>query len=259
MRYCTFLLCFIVTQSFSQGFLDFHFKSNNIKGAVVIFNEEKNEWIFNDDKEAFWNTPAASHFHLWQTLVGLETKVLSMNEKNVYKWDGVKRSFFGERKVLWNKDMNLSQALKYKNDFYFNQLKNSLSREIYVSNIEKGSFLKDIKDVELPYFWNFTGLTNPNTMILFLKDLHKKSLPFNQQSQNFLLSQLSLNENIILHTSSTSYLGEKIEWTIGIYNAKKNPIYFSYRTQLSVEEIMDEDYLKRRDRVLLEIFQSLGY
>jgi len=253
------MLCFIVTQSFAQGFLDFHFKSNNINGAIVIFDEDKNQWIFNDDKEVFWNTPIASHFHLWQTLVGLEMKVFTMNEIDEYKWDGVKRSYFAERRVSWNSNMNLSEALQHKNDYYFSQLKNSLTKEVYATTIEKSNLLSEVKKNNIPAFWNFVGLTNPNKMILFLRDLYHKKLPFNQESQTYLLNKLSLNKNALVLTSSTSYLGNKILWTIGVINMEKKSVFFSYRTQLSVENNVNDEYLQRRDRVLVDIFESLGY
>ena len=66
----------------AQSYLDFHFKSNGITGAVVIYNDNTNEWIFNNESEPFTNTPIAAHFHLWQTLVGLENGVFSTKEND---------------------------------------------------------------------------------------------------------------------------------------------------------------------------------
>ena len=82
----------------AQSYLDYYFKANNINGAIVIYDDNKDEWLFSTEVEPFSNTPAAAHFHLWQALVGLEEKVFKINVKEKLLWDGVKRSFFEERK-----------------------------------------------------------------------------------------------------------------------------------------------------------------
>lgn len=241
----------------AQSYIDFHFKSNGITGAVVIYNDNTNEWIFNNESEPFTNTPIAAHFHLWQTLVGLENGVFSTKENDVIRWDGVKRSYFEEHKSIWNKDMNLSEAIANQNDSYFNHLKYRLSKEIYQSNIEENSLIKQTLNNKLEFYWNYAALTNPNTLILFLKDLYENKLPFNKQNQEYLIKQLKISNDFILHSTVTSYQGNKIEWTIGAYLKNKKPVYFSYRTNRSVEFDKTSDYDKKRNQVLTEIFESL--
>lgn len=243
----------------AQSYLDYYFKSNNINGGIVIYDENKNEWIFNTETEPFYNTPAAAHFHLWQALVGLEEKVYKIDVKDKIKWDGVKRYFFDEKFSQWNQDTNLIDALKYKNDWYFDVLKTKLSPESYNLNIKNASVLKDIKNNELSYFWNYAASTNPNTMILFLKDLYYNNLPFNKKSQQFIYNQLLIDQKLALHTSTTSFDGKKIDWTIGIYLKQAKPIYFSLRTYTPLDSDKLEDYEKRKNLILGEIFNVLGY
>lgn len=256
MRVLILFLFFSITAQ-SQSYLDYYFKSKGIEGAIVLYNQNTDQWIFNSESEAFTNTPAAAHFHLWQTLVGLQEKVFSTNEKELMKWDGVKRSYFDERKPEWNTDMNLPDALATHNDWYFNRLKVLLNEESYRKNIEHASILKDVKNNKVDYFWNFSGLTNPNTMIFFLKDLYEKKLPFSENAQQFLISRLSVDKHLILHTSSTSYLGKKIDWTIGIYIKQDKPVYFSLRTKHSLEEEKTADFDHKRNLILAEIFEVL--
>lgn len=243
----------------AQNYLDYYFKSNNINGAIVIYNENKNEWLFSTEVEPFNNTPAASHFHLWQALVGLEERIFKIDVKEKLLWNGVKRSFFDERKLEWNKNTNLIDALYYKNDWYFDHLKVALPKEQYESNIKKSTFFKDIKNNELEYFWNYAALTNPNTLILFLKDLKEGSLPFNKKSQQFVYNQLLKNEQLAMHTATTNYLGKRIDWTIGVYLKQSKPIYFSLRTYTSLEAEKLEDYESRKNLILSQIFDVLNY
>lgn len=243
----------------AQSYLDYYFKANNINGAIVIYDENKDEWIFNTESEPFYNTPAGAHFHLWQALVGLEEKIFKIDVNEKLKWDGVKRSSFEGRMPEWNADTNLIDALKNQNDWYFNVLKDKLSAESYEKNIKNASFLKEVKNNEWEYFWNYAAFTNPNSMILFLKDLHDNKLPFHKKSQQFLFNQLLANQQLALHTTTTSYLGKKIDWTVGIYLKQSKPIYFSLRTYTSLESDALADYDKRKNLILAQIFEVLGY
>lgn len=259
MRYVLLFLFVNIFNTQAQSYLDYYFKSNNINGAIVIYNQNKDEWLFSTEVEPFKNTPAASHFHLWQTLVGLEENIFKIDVKEKFLWDGVRRSSFEGRRTEWNNDTNLIDALKYENDWYFDQLQHRLPKDSYTANIKKATFFKDIKNNELPYFWNYAASTNPNSMILFLKDLYESKLPFNKKSQQFLFNQLLKDQKLALHTATTSYLGKRIEWTVGVYLKQDKPIYFSLRTYTSLEAEKLEDYEKRKNLILAQIFEVLNF
>lgn len=259
MKYLVLLIFLGFYQLQAQSYLDFYFKANNIDGGIVIYNQNKEEWLFNTESEAFTNTPIASHFHLWQALVGLEHKIITTGVHDKQLWDGVKRTFFGEPKPEWNFSSNLIDALKHKNDWYFERLKAHLPKDIYEKQIVNAPLHKEIKNNEWPYFWNYGVLTNPNTLILFLKDLHETKLPFAKKSQQFVFNHLLLNEHLAVNTVKTHYDGQVIEWTLGVYLKQNKPIYFSYRTRRSLEAKVEEDYEYRRNLVLAQIFEVLNY
>lgn len=251
------LLFFVATNCYSQNYLDYYFKSKGIDGAIVIYNENKDEWIFNDEMESFSNTPLASHFNLWQTLVGLKYDVFDLQENHTLKWDGVKRSFFEIRKTEWNRDTNLYDALKNENVWYFDRLQFDLSEKKYETEIKKAAIITEMKNDAVDYFWNFTAMSNPNTMILFFKNLYENKLPFQKKDQHFLLSQLAIAPDLLLHESTTTYQGKKIDWTVGVYLKNKKPVYFSLRTHYSVDEKELQDYRKKRNQILAEVFDVL--
>lgn len=257
MKY-VLLLLFLGFNAKAQSYLDYYFKSNNINGAIVIYNENKDEWLFSTEVEPFTNTPAAAHFHLWQALVGLEEKVFKPDVKELFLWDGVKRSSFDGRQNEWNRNTNLIDALKHENDWYFDRLQHHLPPNVYTENIKKATFFKEIKNNELPYFWNYAAYTNPNSMILFLKDLYQNKLPFNKKNQQFVFNQLLKDQKLAIHTATTSYQGKKIDWTIGVYLKQEKPVYFSLRTYTSLEADELEDYEKRKNLILAQIFEVLN-
>lgn len=243
----------------AQSYLDYYFKANNVKGGIVIYDENKNQWIFNSESEAFTNTPIASHFNLWQALIGLDEQVFKTDINNKQLWDGVKITFFGKKKTEWNHDSNLIDALKYKNDWYFQRLKFLLPVEKYQTKILNSPLITEVKNNEWDFFWNYGVNTNPNTLITFLKNLKENKLPFNSKHQQFLYNQFLIDNSLAINTATTHYNGEKIEWTIGVYLKHDKPIYYSYRTRQSLEDEDDFDYNKRRNLVLTQIFEVLGY
>lgn len=258
MRFLLLLLLMVFFKGHSQSYLDFYFKSKGIDGAIVIYNQNKDEWIFNSELEPFKNSPPAAHFQLWMALIGLQHGVFNVSENSFLAWDGVKRHYFDQRKPEWNQDTNLVQALKTQNDWYFDQLKVTLDINDYRHSIQTNALFTEINNNKWSYFWNYGALTNPNTMILFLKDLYENKLPFDAKYQKFLFNQLLIDHKLALHTSITSYMGEKIEWTLGVYFTKEKPIYFSLRTQRSVEQAPIKDYEKQRNLLIAEIFDALN-
>nr|WP_298005770.1 hypothetical protein [uncultured Flavobacterium sp.] len=257
-----YIFLFFITNIFqlqAQSYLDYYFKANQVIGAIVIYDQNKEQWLFSTESEVFINSPIASHFHLWQALIGLENNIFKSDVHEVQLWDGVKRTFFGESKPEWNQSSNLIDALKNKNDWYFDLLKNQLPKDYYQENIANAPILKEIRNNEWSYFWNYGALTNPNTMILFLKDMYEGKLPFNKAYQQLIFNQLLIDKDLAINTGTTHYNGQKIEWTIGVYFKQKEPIYFSLRTINSLDKENEADYEKRRNLVLSQIFETLNY
>lgn len=257
-----YLLLFLLSgfyQLQAQSYIDYYFKVNNIDGGIVIYDQNKEQWLFNTETEAFTNSPIASHFHLWQALVGLEERVFKTDVNEKQLWDGVKRSFFGTPKPEWNDASNLTEALINKNDWFFERLKEQLPNETYKQYIANASLLKEINNNEWLYFWNYGALTNPNTLVLFVKDLHERTLSFNKKNQQFVFNQLLIDQNLALNTAITHYDGQIIEWTVGVYLKQEKPIYFSLRTRRSLEAEKLPDYEYRRNLILGQIFEVLNY
>src|SRR5690606_9730041 len=254
------LFVFLIAQytSFAQNYLNYYFKSNDIDGAIVIFNKNTNQWIFSNDSEPFLNTPFGSHFHLLQALEGLETDVFNTSAQYFEPWYGVKRSFFGVPKTEWTKENNVKDALKYKNDWYFNLLAYRLPEEIYQEKIKSSSLIKETLNNNFEYFWNYGVLTNPNTMINFLKDLYENRLPYKEINQQFVFNELMINNQLAIHESITHYQGKKITWMIGVYLKHSKPVYFSLRTSQSLESPELPNFNERKNLVLSQIFESLN-
>lgn len=252
------VICFCSFQSFAQSYLDFYFKSKEIEGAIVLYNENKDEWIFSNETDALSNSPIAGHFQLWMALVGLKHQIFDVSENKFMPWDGVQRYYFEQRKPEWNQNTNLVQAIRFQTDWYFEQLKERLPLEEYRHFVKTNPLFTEVNNNVWEKFWNYGALTNPKTMILFIKDLYYGELDFNSYHQKFVFNQMLIDQKLALRTVTTSFEGKKIDWTLGVYFTKEKPIYFSLRTQRSLDFPENEDYEKQRNLLISEIFDVLN-
>jgi beta-lactamase class D len=51
--------------------------------------------------------PPCSTFKIWNTLIGLESGIITSGDQGYYRWDGVARDFAG-----WNRDLTLKEAFQ---------------------------------------------------------------------------------------------------------------------------------------------------
>lgn len=73
--------------------------------ALVMINVSSGETVCSDEKVCEKKLPPCSTFKVWNTLIGLETGLITSPDEPFYKWDGETR-FIPE----WNRDLTLREA-----------------------------------------------------------------------------------------------------------------------------------------------------
>ena len=76
------------------------------KGAFVLFDKNKNEYVTYDEAQSQQRVSPCSTFKIVNSLIGLETGVLA-DENTVFKWDGKQDSV-----KEWNKDHTMASAFR---------------------------------------------------------------------------------------------------------------------------------------------------
>ena len=95
MKKITIFLFFLIGFSgFSQSIIDFYFKSKDVDGSILIFDENKDTWIFNIENDVRRNSPVGSLFNIPSALIALDLGVISKDPGEIMYWDGVKRYYF---------------------------------------------------------------------------------------------------------------------------------------------------------------------
>lgn len=261
------LLFFILWSSisFSQSFLDFYFKNKDINGAILIYNEEKDTWLFNSESDVFRNTPIGSLFNLPNALIALDLNVVSENPGQFFRWDGVKRYYFGTSNPNWSCNTNLDEALTYKTDWYFQRISDLIGPKNFDYFLPRLKITNLNYDKKEKYYWHFGNLkTNPQEQINFFRKLKNQEFElFAKKYQKYVYDKILKisNKDYTIHAYETFnvYHGERIDWWVGVLKTKYNTYYFSTRIYESVNKEKNKDFENKKFEITLEIFRLLGY
>lgn len=260
------LLLFFITSklTFSQSYLDFYFKSKDIDGAILIYDEKNDSWIFNYEKDIRKKTPIGSLFNLPNALIVLDLGIISTDSGQIMAWDGVKRYHFGLAKTSWNCNTNLDEALDYKTDWYFQNISKLVKPSDYQYFLKRLNLTNINYKNKISYYWHFGGLeTTPQQQISFLKKLNKRELFFQKESQQYLYDKMLLveNEKYTIHGYETFnvFEGKRIDWWIGVLKTKDNTYYFSTRIYEDINREEKKDFMNFKFQTTIEIFSILGY
>ena len=165
------------------------FDETGVEGAFVLHRLGSNEFRTNDRTRAETRFLPASTFKIFSALVALETGVIP-DEKTSFKWDSVER-----RVPDWNRDHDLSSAIRASAVWYFQELARRIGpgrMQQWIDTIGYGN--QDISG-EPDAFW-LTGSIriSPLEQIRFLERLYANDLPFSQRSMDIVKRILILEE-----------------------------------------------------------------
>jgi beta-lactamase class D len=161
--------------------------------------------------------PPCSTFKIWNTLIGLETGLISSAEEDFFKWDGVNRAFPG-----WNRDLTLKEAFQVSCVPAFQRLARQIGPErmqIWIDKIEFGD--RDIS-AGIDVFWlpakdRKTILISAKEQAFMMSKLVMGRLPFSVNSLTVLKEIMTAKKtgHGILYGKTGSGADEKGTYTLG--------------------------------------------
>jgi len=203
-----------------------YFNEFGQKGSFVLYD-------FNDDKYYIYNSERcnerfipASTFKIMNTLIGLETGVITDENFN-FKWDGIKREIESH-----NKDHNLRSAFKYSVVWFYQEVARRIGEkrmQHYIDLTRYGN--KDISG-GIDLFWLQGGLRiSQNEQIEFLKKIYKEDLPFSKRSvsilKDIMIAEQSDNYILRAKTGWALRVKKNIGWYVGYLEQKGNAYFFA--------------------------------
>lgn len=222
-------------------------------GTLVIYDVNKNEYItINPERAALRFTPAST-FKIPNSLIGLETGVIK-DENFVIKWDGIKRW-----NDDWNKDHNLSSAIKLSVVPYYQELARRVGRERMQKYLNSLNYGNKIIGENVDSFWLDNSLQiSADEQVEFMKKLHEYKLPFSKRTIGIvknIMSEEKYSKSVLKYKTGTGKktTGEFIGWLVGYIEKENNVYLFAF----NVDGETFDDVVKIRAELARKILKQL--
>ena len=203
-----------------------YFDDNKVEGCfTMLSNSDGKVTVYNLKMDTTRYTPAST-FKIVNSLIGLETGVIS-DEKMVIKWDGIKRW-----NDDWNKDLTMEQAFKVSSVPYYQEVARRIGRDtmqLWLDSLNYGN--KNIGD-KIDSFWLDNHLKiSPDEQLGLVKRLYFDQLPFQKRTQQIVRDVMLQEDNTSYSFSYKTGLGldeskNSVGWLIGWIEENKHPYFF---------------------------------
>ena len=226
------------------------FSDLRAEGAIVIADERQAEHallVFGQERAAKRYSPAST-FKLPHTLFALDADAVR-DEFQVFRWDGVKRSFAGH-----NQDQDLRSAMRnsavWVYELFAKEIGEDKARR-YLKQIDYGN--ADPSTIKGDYWIDGNLEISAHEQISFLRKLYRNQLPFQVEHQR-LVKYLMITEagrNWILR-AKTGWEG-RFGWWIGWVEWPTGPVFFA----LNIDTPNRTDDLFKREAIARAILRSI--
>ncbi len=234
-----------------------YFKELDVEGSIVIYDLNRDRTYEHNPKRNATPFLPASTFKILNSLIALETGVIS-DEIAILTWDGVQRAIPG-----WNRDLNMKEAFNLSAIWFYQVL----ARRVGHQRMQKSVAQVDYGNAEIgaaadiDQFWLEGKLRiTPQEQIQFLRRLYKNDLPFSERSLS-IVKKIMVVEQTPNYTirAKSGLVGfgnpeqPQIGWYVGYLEKDKNVYFFATNI-----DIRDDNDLPLRMELTRRCFQALG-
>jgi beta-lactamase class D len=243
-----YLILFTVSVSFSQNAkslrsgivkelivvnpgLSNYFNSCNVTGCILVFDNQKKQWITNDTVLMKSEKLPASTFKIINLLIALETGVIK-DENELFKWNGEKDTVkYGFRPDTY-RDMTVKEAFEISTVWVFIEMARRIGRERYLNYLNACNYGNQNLSEPGNDFWNFGELgISPLDQVNFIRDLYEGNLPFSERNMEIvkrvMITEKADNYVIRAKTGWTREGGINTGWWVGMVETKQGVWYFA--------------------------------
>ena len=248
-----FLLLLFITITANSQDVKKYFDEYDVKGSFMVYDMYSGKYYYYDSARCFTRFTPASTFKIPNSIIGLETGVIS-DENYIIKWDSTKS------RETCDRDLTLKEAIKFSCVWYYRELARRVGAEKMQAMLN--SFDYGNKDISsgVDKFWLEGSLKiSQAEQIEFLKKLYNYELPVSKRSIDIL-------KNIIVLDSTESYImrgktgwgfedKKDIGWLVG-WIEKSDNIYFY---AINIETDKDNPrFAESRKAITEKIFRDFG-
>lgn len=165
--------------------------SANLRGAILVYDLEKDKYYSNDFVWSKEGKLPASTFKIPNSIIGLETGIIE-NENTIFFWDGEQRAL-----DTWEQNLILKDAFQFSCVPCYQEVARGIGPERmkeYLSKYNYGSMEVDSANIDIFWLQGGSGI-NQFQQINFLKRLYKSELPISEKTEKIMKEILLLEEN----------------------------------------------------------------
>ncbi len=202
-----------------------YFDDYNVKGSFLLYNLKEDSYTGYNIERCRERFLPASTFKIFNSLVGIETGVIS-DSNFIFYWDSTMYQFNN-----WNQDLVLRTAFQYSCVPCYQSLARKIGMEKMKFYVEREHYGNEVLTGPIDYFWlNATLKISQFEQIEFLKRLYNEELGFSHKAMQ-LVKYIMLVENKPDYKlrAKTGWGIEKEGLNIGRYVGyleKNNNVYF---------------------------------
>ncbi|MFA9203139.1 MAG: class D beta-lactamase [Flavobacteriales bacterium] len=227
------------------------FETQQVQGTIVILDQRSQpatQFVYQPERAATRYSPAST-FKIPHTLFALDAAVVR-DEKQVFKWDGVPRSYAGH-----NQDQTLQTAMRNSTVWVYEGLAKQIGtarEQQYLQRIQYGN--QNASGAVDKFWLNDTLQISAQEQLRFLQQLYQDQLPFSVEHQR-LVKQLMLVESgqdWSLH-AKTGWSGS-IGWWVGWVQQPTGAVFFA----LNIDTPLRMADLAKRESITRAILREIA-
>lgn len=215
-----------------------YYDGYHVTGSFVLLDLNKNNYLLCNREQFHQSFIPASTFKICNSLIGLETGVIS-DADFVIPWDSVARPV-----TAWNRDHNLRSAFQNSAVPYYQEVARRVGGESMKQWLDKSHYGNADTSGGIDRFWLDGGLRiTPAQQVDFLKRLYLGELPFSKRSmdivKDIMIARDTLGVLLRAKTGWSEQDAKQIGWYVGYLERKGNVYFFSNCIQSSESPFPD--------------------
>jgi len=238
-----------------------YFANCQVKGSIVVFDNQQKQWITNDITAIGSATLPASTFKIANLLIALEAGVIK-DENDIIKWPGTTDTVkYGYRPEIYH-DMTVREAFETSAGWVFVELAKRIGKDNYRKYLASYHYGNQILTQSNADFWNFGAFgISPMNQLTFLRALYEGQLPASKRNIDIVKKVMRAEQTnqytIYAKTGWTRDGGFNTGWWVG-YVESANGVYFFATRLLQDRKQNQPNFGTCRKEITKAVLKELG-
>jgi len=228
-----------------------------VKGAVLIYDSQKDRYYSNDFTWTNKGKLPASTFKIPNSIIALESGVVE-NDSTLFKWDGEKRYL-----KVWEQDLIFREAFYFSCVPCYQDIARKVGKERmnkYLTKLDYGNMKVDATNIDM--FWlEGDSRISQFQQIDFLKRFYQSKLAISERTEKIMkkmmVMKVTKNYTLSGKTGLSVRNGNNNGWFVG-YVETENNIYFFATNIEPKEESNRKIFLALRKEVTYDALKQLN-